>query len=228
MCFPASLHATEFQLSSNQLHGLRYHSDDCLVPALQEPSHWLREQLDWPSDIKAFEVCFFFHGRREEHEWVWKSYIKQWKAERKVKGQRELAMSRATGTKVHRWCDDRVEVERVEDECHGVSQALAALQFVPLLPVSGRRDTDVHYVVARRLIVCRSVRYLLLWHNAVDFCRGKLKEDKTQWGSWFVLTLYKWFDIYVYVAVKLPYDIMLKIKDVWLGPYQPQASKLHL
>lgn len=177
---------------------------------------------------KGFWSLFFFHGRREEHEWVWKSYIKQWKAERKVKGQRELAMSRATGTKVHRWCDDRVEVERVEDECHGVSQALAALQFVPLLPVSGRRDTDVHYVVARRLIVCRSVRYLLLWHNAVDFCRGKLKEDKTQWGSWFVLTLYKWFDIYVYVAVKLPYDIMLKIKDVWLGPYQPQASKLHL
>ena len=44
----------------------------------------------------------------------------------------------------------------------GGSQALAALQFVALLPVSCWGDTDVHYIVARRLVMCRSVRYLLL------------------------------------------------------------------
>ena len=57
------------------------------------------------------------------------------------------------------------------------SQALAALQFVALLPISGWGDTYVHYIVARRLVVCGSVRYLLLRHNAVDFCRGKFKKN---------------------------------------------------
>lgn len=136
MCFPASLHATEFQLSSHRLHRLCCDSDDCLVPALQEPSLWLREQLDWPSDIKAsLSFFFFFHGRREEHKWVWKSYIKQWKAERKVKGQRELAMSRATGTKKctgdvmigWRWRGWRMSVM----ECHRLWQHCSLLPFCP-------------------------------------------------------------------------------------------------
>ncbi|PWS21412.1 hypothetical protein DKP78_23705, partial [Enterococcus faecium] len=42
------------------------------------------------------------------------------------------------------------------------SQVLTALQFVAFLPVSGGGHTDVHYVVAWRLIVCRLVGNLLL------------------------------------------------------------------
>lgn len=61
----------------------------------------------------------------------------------------------------------------------GVSQTLAALQFVALLAVGGGRDADVHHVVAWRLVVCRSVCYLLLRHNAVDFCNGNNKGVKT-------------------------------------------------
>lgn len=66
----------------------------------------------------------------------------------------------------------------MQDECHGASQALAALEFVAPLPVRGWGDTYVHYIVAWRLIVCRSVRYLLLRHDAVDFCRVKFKKEK--------------------------------------------------
>ena len=180
MCFPASLLATEFQLSSHRLHRLCCDSDDCLVPALQEPSLWLREQLDWPSDIKAsLSFFFFFSWQKRRAQVSLEVLYKTMKGREKSKRTEGVGHEQSNrDKKVHRWCDDRVEVERVEDECHGVSQALAALQFVALLPVSGRGDTDIHYIVARRLIVCRSVRYLLLWHNAIDFCREKLKEDK--------------------------------------------------
>lgn len=142
---------------------------------------WKKKKSDWETDKMTWRLLeVFFHGKREEHKWVQKSYIKtQWKAERKMKDRvtRELAVSRATGTKkksaaVMWW---RGRCGEVEDKCCGASQALAALEFVALLPVSGWRDTYVHYIVARRLIVCRSVRYLLLWHNAVDFCRGRFK-----------------------------------------------------
>lgn len=44
----------------------------------------------------------------------------------------------------------------------GGSQTLAALQLVALLAISGRRDANVHHVVAGRLVVRRPVRYLLL------------------------------------------------------------------
>ena len=50
------------------------------------------------------------------------------------------------------------DVKRVRE----VSQVLTALQFVAFLPVGGGGHTDVHYVVAWRFIVCRSVSYLFL------------------------------------------------------------------
>lgn len=50
------------------------------------------------------------------------------------------------------------------------SQALAAREFVALLAVGGGRNTDVHHVVAWRLVMCKSVCHLLLRHDTVDFC----------------------------------------------------------
>lgn len=40
--------------------------------------------------------------------------------------------------------------------------SLAALEFVAFLPIGGWWDTDVHHIVAWRLVVSGSVRYLLL------------------------------------------------------------------
>lgn len=86
---------------------------------------------------------------------------------------RELAASRATEQKVHRRCDVKLDVEEGSVVGLGVSQALAALEFVALHPVSGWWDTYVYNIVTRGLIMCRSICYLLLRHNAIDFCRGK-------------------------------------------------------
>lgn len=139
-----------------------------------------KKNSDWETD-KVTKASWSFLSWQKRRARVSSKvlYKTQWKTERKMKDRvtRELAVSRATGTKkksaaVMWW---RGRCGEVEDKCCGVSQALAALEFVALLPVSGWRDTYVHYIVARRLIVCRSVRYLLLWHNAVDFCRGEFK-----------------------------------------------------
>lgn len=87
------------------------------------------------------------------------------------KGQSDEGVGREQSNRSKKKCmGDEEEEEEVEGECCRASQALAALEFVALLPVSGWGDTNVHYVVAWRLVVCRSVRYLLLRHNAVDFC----------------------------------------------------------
>ena len=59
--------------------------------------------------------------------------------------------------------ETKVCVKRLDNEYHWeTSQVLTALQFVAFLPVGGGGHTDVHYVVAWRLIVCRSVSYLFL------------------------------------------------------------------
>lgn len=93
--------------------------------------------------------------------------------QQKDRGKRKLAVSRTKGMKEKSaavmwwWGWGKVKRRSVTP---GVSQTLAALQFVPLLAISGGRDADVHNVVAWRLVVCRSVCYLLLRHNAVDFC----------------------------------------------------------
>lgn len=125
-------------------------------------------------------------GNREEHEWVSKSYKKKktrWR-QSKNRGRRKLAVSRTKGNerkKVQLWCDDGGwgwGVRR-RSVTPGVSQTLAALQFVALLAVGGGRDADVHHVVARRLVVCRSVCDLLLRHDAVDFCNDNNKDVRT-------------------------------------------------
>lgn len=67
---------------------------------------------------------------------------------------RELAVSRPTGRKSAHDDEERMSVMG--------SQALAALEFVALLPVSGWWDAYIYYVVAWRFIMCRSVGYLLL------------------------------------------------------------------
>lgn len=43
------------------------------------------------------------------------------------------------------------EEEAAESEERVGSQVLAALEFAAFQPISGRRDTDVHHVVAERL-----------------------------------------------------------------------------
>lgn len=48
----------------------------------------------------------------------------------------------------------------MEGECSGAS--LAALQFVAFLAIGGRWDTNIHHVVAWRLVMSGSVCYLLL------------------------------------------------------------------
>lgn len=68
---------------------------------------------------------------------------------------------------------NRPTVKREEET--RASQALAAGELAAPLAVRGRGEAYVHYVVAGRLVVCRSVRYLLLRHNAVDFCENVLK-----------------------------------------------------
>lgn len=126
-----------------------------------------------------FSVC----GKQEEHEWVSKSYLKKKKkrhdgGRETTEGQRqeEVGCKQNKGNerkKVQLWCDDGDGdgggVQR-RSVTPGVSQTLAALQFVALLAISGGRDADVHHVVAWRLVVRRSVCYLLLRHDAVDFC----------------------------------------------------------
>lgn len=92
-----------------------------------------------------------------------------------------MAASRTKGMKEKKCsCDVMMGGERAERHPRsltpGVSQTLAALQFVALLAVGGGRDADVHHVVAWRLVVCRSVCYLLLRHDAVDFCNDNNKE----------------------------------------------------
>lgn len=94
------------------------------------------------------------------------------KKNKKGRVRRALAVSKygnkkCTGDVMSRW---------IWKKRASVSQTLAALEFVALLPISGWWDTNIHYIVAWRLVVCRSVRYLLLWHDTVDFCRGKSKE----------------------------------------------------
>lgn len=127
-------------------------------------------------------------GKREEHEWVSKSYEKkdtmEAEQERKNRGRRKLTVSRTKGNerkKVQLWCDDGGwgRGVRRRSVTPGLSQTLAALQFVALLAVSGGRDADVHHVVARRIVVCRSVCDLLLRHDAVDFCNDNNKDVKT-------------------------------------------------
>lgn len=57
----------------------------------------------------------------------------------------------------------------------GGSQALAAGEFVAPLPIHGWGDTYVYYIVAWRIFVCRSVWYLLLRYDTVDFCENALE-----------------------------------------------------
>lgn len=140
------------------------------------------DSMKWKkSDRKTDKVTWrllkvSFHVRREEHEWIEKSYMTQNERQRdkwEPEGQEQEI-------KVRGRCDDGIDVESVEDKCHGASQALAALEFVDLLSISGWRDTYVHYIVAWRLVMRRSVRYLLLWHDAVNFWRWKCKNRKRQ------------------------------------------------
>lgn len=78
---------------------------------------------------------------------------------------------------MHGWCDGGVNVQTGTSSAHGVSQALTALKLVALLAVRGRWDADVYYVVTRRVVVRRSVRYLFLRHDAVNFWRKKQKHN---------------------------------------------------
>lgn len=103
--------------------------------------------------------------------------------QQKDRGKRKLAVSRTKGMKEKKCsCDVMmgmgVGVQR-RSVTLGVSQTLAALQFVALLAISGGRDADVHHVVAWRLVVRRSVCYLLLRHDAVDFCNDNNNNKNT-------------------------------------------------
>ena len=69
-------------------------------------------------------------------------------------------------TQLSKWSTDEVKGTGV---IYRRSQVLTALEFVGFLSIGGWWDTDVDYVVARRLIVCRSICNLLLRNNAVDF-----------------------------------------------------------
>lgn len=69
-------------------------------------------------------------------------------------------------TQVSKWSTDEVKGTGV---IYRRSQVLTALEFVGFLSIGGWWDTDVNYIVARRLIVCRPICNLLLWNNAVDF-----------------------------------------------------------
>lgn len=53
------------------------------------------------------------------------------------------------------------------------SLVLAAGELAASLAVCGWGEAYVHYIVAWRLVVSRSVRYLLLRDNTVDFCKRK-------------------------------------------------------
>lgn len=58
--------------------------------------------------------------------------------------------------------------ERDGDGRRGL-QVLAALQFVPFL-VCGGRNTYVHHIVSRGLVMCGPLSDLLLRYDAIDFC----------------------------------------------------------
>lgn len=60
------------------------------------------------------------------------------------------------------------------------SQVLTALEFVGFLSIGGWWDADVDDVVARRLIVRRPIRNLLLGDDAVDLCKenGQVRAQK--------------------------------------------------
>lgn len=57
----------------------------------------------------------------------------------------------------------------------GMSQVLAALEFIGFLSVGGGGHTDVHHVVSRRLVMGRPVCNLLLGHNAINLCKDVLE-----------------------------------------------------
>lgn len=61
----------------------------------------------------------------------------------------------------------------IREEKIRASLVLAAGEFAASLAVRGRGEAYVHDIVAWRLVVSRSVRYLLLRYDAVDFCREK-------------------------------------------------------
>lgn len=54
---------------------------------------------------------------------------------------------------------------------------MAAREFAASLAVRGRREAYVHYIVSWRLVVSRSVGYLLLRYDTVDFCERKREYD---------------------------------------------------
>lgn len=55
---------------------------------------------------------------------------------------------------------------------------MATGELAASLAVCGWGEAYVHYIVAWRLIVSRSVRYLLLRDNTVDFCKRKHENVK--------------------------------------------------
>lgn len=65
----------------------------------------------------------------------------------------------------------------------GGSLALAAGELAASLAVCGWGKAYVHYVVAWRLIMSGSVRYLLLRDDTVDFCKRNHNNVKVR--SWF-------------------------------------------
>lgn len=87
-----------------------------------------------------------------------------------IKQDRKKIRDRATKALRNRKCTGECEEVKEWVSLWWASQALAALQFVAPLTVSGWWDTYIHDIVAWRFIMGWSVCYLLLWYNTIDFC----------------------------------------------------------
>lgn len=165
-----------------QFHRLLYNSNRCLSFTL---TLWRKEKKSECQTRRLHEVFCLWQTRRARVSF--KVLLKKKKTRWR---QRDNRRTEARGSWL--WAEQREWKKKSAAVMwwwggggeKAESQTLAALQFVALLAISGGRDADVHHVVAWRLVVRRSVCYLLLRHDAVDFCNDNNNNKNTCMDCW--------------------------------------------
>lgn len=114
-----------------------------------------------PSDYKAVKYSDTFRMKGRQR-------MNKEPSKRNVKLQSHI--SEGLWQQQNAWNKAEV-IKGSEEKVREVSQALAAGESVASLPICCWRNTYIHNIIARRILMSRSVWYLLLWHNTVNFCK---------------------------------------------------------
>lgn len=137
--------------------------------------------------MSSLRFVFFLEPGSSKNQWKTKKWRKKTNkpAKRNVKNKslgakdfrtREgIKMTAAWQLKWTRGAQRKDWLRLRQEKKTGGSLVLAAGEFAASLAVCGWWEAYVHYVVAWRLIMPRSVRYLLLRNNTVDFCKKESK-----------------------------------------------------